>query len=452
MSPPDRIATPSPFDAPYASPVRRVLQIAASFLVVAIASVAAIVMTRDVPDDALSDVHVHASTGTSTAVPVTLETDEARRIGVTFAVAEYGPVTAEVRSLGQVTYDETRTVAIAPRVDGWVEKLHVNFTGQEVRQGDPLLDIYSPMLVTAQEELLLAVRLARDVANGTAEARSAAEEMLVSARRRLQYWDIPAADIERIERTGQATRTITLRAASRGVVVEKSVLSGQRIMAGETLFRLADLRTVWVDGQVFEHDLALVHTGQRVSVETQAYAGERWQGSITFVYPIVDPATRTARIRVELTNPGLRLKPGMFATIHVSGTLRDRVLTVPRSAMLVTGQRSIVFVKAPDGTLQPREVVASLANDDRMEIRSGLQLGDTVVASATFLVDAESNLKSALGNMAGMPGMDAPPATPRPPTRTPDRRADSLKKIPPPEDHAGHGMADTVPGSLRRED
>jgi Cu(I)/Ag(I) efflux system membrane fusion protein len=434
---------------------RRVLRIAISVAVVAMAILAAVVLTRDTPDASATAGHNHAAPAADSAVPVALHAEGARRIGVTFAAVTSGLMTTDIRSLGQVTYDETRATAIAPKIDGWVEKLHVNFTGQDVREGEALLDIYSPMLVTAQEELLLAARLVRDVSNGTDEARRAAEEMLASARRRLQYWDVPAADIERIERTGQATRTVTLRATSRGVVVEKFVLSGQRIMAGETLYRLADLRTVWVDGQVFEHDLALVRRGQRVSVEIQAYPGERWAGTVTYVYPLVDAATRTARIRVELANPGQRLKPGMFATVHLSSALRDRVLSVPRSAVLATGQRSIVFLKSASGTLEPLEVVTGVANDDRVEIKSGLQAGDTVVASATFLIDAESNLKSALGNMAGMPGMDTPTSRPVPAKRdSSGTKAGAPKKVPPAEDHSMHGMADTVTaqGSSRREE
>jgi RND family efflux transporter MFP subunit len=447
---------PSPFDGITPTRSRKLRRIAVSLGVVAMAIVAAVVLTRGTPDAAATAQHNHAVPGADSAVPVSLDSQGARRIGVTFAAVTAGPMTTEVRSVGQVTYDETRATAIAPKVDGWVEKLHVNFTGQEVSVGQALLDIYSPMLVTAQEELLLAARLVRDVANGTDEARRAAEEMLASARRRLQYWDIPAADIERVERTGQATRTLTLRATSRGIVVEKFVLSGQRIMAGETLYRLADLRTVWVDGQVFEHDLALVRTGQRVSVEIQAYPGERWPGSVTYVYPVVDAATRTARIRVELANPGRRFKPGMFATVHLTGAPRGRVLSVPRSAVLATGQRSIVFLKAANGTLEPLEVVTGVANDDRVEIRSGLQAGDTVVASATFLVDAESNLKSALGGMAGMPGTDMPPAKPVPAKPDSSRmKRDAPRKVPPAEDHSMHGMADTVTtrnDSIRREE
>lgn len=453
--------TDSPFEPTAPSRSRRTLRLALSAGLVVAAALMAFVITRDTPEAAATPEHNHgAAPSGSSAVPVSLDAEGARRIGVTFAAVTLESMTTEVRSVGQVTWDETRTTALAPKLDGWVERLHVNFTGQEVSQGQALLDIYSPMLVTAQEELLLAARLVVDVASGTDEARRSAEEMLTSARRRLRYWDIPEADIERIERTGQASRTLTLRATSRGIVVEKSVVSGQRIMAGETLFRLADLRRVWIDGQIFEHDLALVRIGQRASVEIQAYPGERWNGTVTFVYPLLDPATRTARVRVELANPNLRFKPGMFATVHLTGALRDRVLTVPRSAVLATGQRSLVFLRTPAGTLEPREVVAGAATDDRIEIRSGLVAGDTVVASATFLIDAESNLRSALGSMGGLPGMDAPTTVPVPrkadSTPVPGMRRDTPKKnVPPAEDHSRHGMSDqgaTRKDTVRRED
>lgn len=434
--------TESPFETAPASRSRRWLRTGLSGAVVLLAVTIAVLMTRDTPVATATAEHNHAvPAGGATAAPVSLDAEGARRIGVTFAEVVAGPLSTDIRALGQVVWDETRTTAIAPKVDGWVERLHVDFTGQVVRQGEPLLDLYSPMLVTAQEELLLAARLAREVANGMEEARRNADEMLASARRRLQYWDIPPADIERIERSGQASRTLTLRATSHGVVVEKFVVAGQRIMAGETLYRLADLSRVWVDGQVFEHDLALVRAGQRVSVEIQAYPGERWTGSVTYVYPLVDPATRTARIRVELANPNLRLKPGMFGTVHLTSSGRSRVLSVPRSAVLATGERSIVFVRMPTGTLEPRQVVTGAANADRIEIRSGLVAGDTVVASATFLVDAESNLQSALGSMAGMPGMDTPrsKAVPKKDSAdVPGMKMDVPKKNPPPDEHSKH--------------
>lgn len=460
----------SPFEAREATRARRMLRMALSAAIVLAALTIAFVMTRDTPEATATADHNHGAPALgAAAAPVSLDAEGARRIGVTFAAVTVGPMDATVRSLGQVAWDETRTTAITLKVEGWVERLHVDFTGQEVRQGQPLLDIYSPMLVTAQEELLLAARLVREVANGTDEARRNAEELLASARRRLQYWDIPAADIERIERTGQASRTITLRAASRGVVVEKRVVAGQRIMEGETLYQLADLSRVWVDGQVFEHDLALVRTGQRATVEIQAYPGSQWRGTVTYVYPLLDPATRTARLRIELENPGLRLKPGMFATVHLTGALRGSVLSVPRSAVLATGERSMVFLRTPAGMLEPRQVVTGLTSGDRIEVRSGLAAGDTVVASATFLVDAESNLQAALGSMAGMPGMDASRSTIIPPpqeqSKMPGMKADTPQRSPPPgahstmpgmqkqaalpgEDHSGHVMP--APDSTRK--
>jgi Cu(I)/Ag(I) efflux system membrane fusion protein len=188
-----------------------------------------------------------------------------------------------------------------------------------------------------------------------------------------------------------------------GVVIEKAVVEGQRIMAGESVLRVGDLRTVWVEGEIFERDLPLVRLGSTVDMELQAYPGERWHGRVTYLYPTVDAATRTARLRVELRNPGLRLKPGMYATISMPGARRAQTLSVPRSAVLVSGRRSVAFVQRADGQLEPRQVVTGLATDDRIEILQGLVAGETVVASATFLVDAESNLGAALQAMASPP-------------------------------------------------
>ncbi|HET9453818.1 MAG TPA: efflux RND transporter periplasmic adaptor subunit, partial [Gemmatimonadaceae bacterium] len=217
---------------------------------------------------------------------------------------------------------------------------------------------------------------------------------------------VPAGDIARIERTGQVQRTMTLRAPATGVVLEKTVTQGQRVMAGDALYRLADLRRVWVEGEVYEQDLGAMRVGQGASAEFDAYPGQRWAGRITFVSPTVSPTTRTARVRVELANPEFRLKPGMFATMHITGAGRPAVLTVPRSAVLITGERQLVFVRRPDARLEPRLVQVGATSDDRAEILRGLAAGETVVASATFLIDAESNLGTALGGMGDMPGME----------------------------------------------
>jgi Cu(I)/Ag(I) efflux system membrane fusion protein len=400
---------------------RRVLRWTLYLGIPLVALLGVYVVTRDSEESAAAAGHDHgAVVGADSAQSVMLSGDEERRIGVTYAVATAESLSKEIRTVGEVTFDETRVKLIAPKIDGWVERLYVDVTGQAVQAGAPLLAIYSPMLVSAQEELLLAKRLEREVAGASDDARASASELLSSARRRFGYWDIPAADVARIESTGQVQRTLTLRAPVSGFVIEKNVLQGQRIMAGETLYKIADLGIVWVEGEVFEQDLSAVRLGQRVTAELQALPGQELSGRITYIYPTLNPETRTARVRVELPNPGLRLKPGMYATFRLTGSARPNAITVPRSAVLATGERSLVFVRRADGMLEPREVVVGIGNDTRVEILRGLAAGETVVASATFLVDAESNLGTVMGGMGDMPGMDmtAPskkPSSPAPP-------------------------------------
>lgn len=347
-----------------------------------------------------------ASPAAGTATSVTLTATEAQRIGVTYAIATVGPLAKEVRTVGQVTFDETRVRTITLKIDGFVERLIVNSTGQAVAAGQPLLTIYSPMLVTAQEELLLAKRLQSDVSAASSETRRSADDLLSSARRRLAYWDIPADEIRGIERSGQVRKTLTLRSPVGGYVLEKNILAGQKIMAGEALYKVADLSTLWVEGEVFEQDLSTVRVGGSVQADFAALPGEHRMGRISYIYPTLNPDTRTVRVRVVLSNPNLTLKPGMYATIRIAGRERANVLTVPRSAVLSTGERSIVFVREANGQLAPREVALGTTSDDRIEVLRGLSAGETVVASATFLVDAESNLGKSLGGMGNMPGME----------------------------------------------
>lgn len=356
--------------------------------------------------------HNHgAPAGSDSARPVMLTPDQARRIGVTFTVAALGALQKEVRTVGQVTYDETRAQTVTTKIDGFVERLFVNATGQPVAYGDSLFTIYSPMLVTAEEELLLARRLQRDVATASPDVQKNATELALSARRRLIYWDIPEAEVGEIERTAEVRRTLTLRSPATGYVVEKNVVAGQKIMAGDVLYRVVDLSAVWVEGEVFEQDLATVRVGQAVEADFQALPTEHRAGRIAYVYPTVNPDTRTARVRVVLPNADHVLKPGMYATLRILGTTRTGVLTIPRDAVLSTGERNIVFVREASGHLAPHEVALGSSNDERVEILRGVSAGDTIVASATFLVDAESNLGKALGGMGNMPGMEmtAPP-------------------------------------------
>lgn len=408
-------------------------------VVVVVAVAAAWWFTRSTRATTAAAGHNHAATAADTMrSPVMLTPEEARRIGVTYAVVTRGPLAEEVRTVGLVTYDETRVKTIAPKIDGWVEQLFVAFTGQPVEEGEPLLRVYAPLLVTAQEELLLAKKLVADVGAGNSDAARRAESLLASARRRLSYWDIPDEDVARIERTGEVQKTLTLRSPVRGVVVQKNVLAGQRIMAGEAVYQVADLREVWLEGEVFERDLAVMRLSQTVVAELAAFPGRPREGRIVYVSPTVAAETRTARIRVALQNPDLVLKPGMYATIRVRGTARTNVLQLPRSAVLVTGRRTLVFVKDADGMLVPRDVELGQTVGDRVEILRGVAAGETVVASATFLVDAESNLGSALGAMANMPGMDVSAPKPAAPTKTtPAKQPDSMATMPG-MDHSSH--------------
>jgi len=399
--------------------------VALGAVVLAMAAGVAWWATRNTSDPAASAGHAHgAGAAGGTSGPVMLDSAQAARIGVSYAQAERGVIEQEIRSVGQVTYDETLVRTVSLKFDGWVERLFVDFTGREVRAGEPLLTTYSPMLASAEEELVLAQRLLRDVEHADSATRDGAERLLAGARARLRNWDVPAEEIARAEASGESRRALDIRAPYDGVVVEKLVFEGQRVMAGDPLLRLVDLRRVWVEAEVFEQDLALVRLGQRVTVELEAFPGRPRSGPIVFLQPAVDPRTRTMRVRIALDNSDRQLRPGMYATIRLRAAATGAVVLVPRSAVLSTGRRDLVFVRTTDGILEPREVVRGLASDDRVEIRSGLAAGEWVVASATFLVDAESNLGSALGGMAGMPGMDmpAPPkaAPPAPPPATHD--------------------------------
>ena len=399
--------------------------VALGAVVLAVAAGVAWWATRNTSDPAAAAGHAHgAGAAGGTSGPVMLDSAQAARIGVSYAQAERGVIEQEIRSVGQVTYDETLVRTVSLKFDGWVERLFVDFTGREVRAGEPLLTTYSPMLASAEEELVLARRLLRDVGHADSATRDGAERLLAGARARLRNWDVPAEEIARAEASGESRRALDIRAPYDGVVVEKLVFEGQRVMAGDPLLRLVDLRRVWVEAEVFEQDLALVRLGQRVTVELEAFPGRPRSGPIVFLQPAVDPRTRTMRVRIALDNSDRQLRPGMYATIRLRAAATGAVVLVPRSAVLSTGRRDLVFVRTADGILEPREVVRGLASDDRVEIRSGLAAGEWVVASATFLVDAESNLGSALGGMAGMPGMDmpAPPkaAPPAPPPATHD--------------------------------
>ena len=353
------------------------------------------------------------STGAPVRNPVHMTAQQQQTLGVLYTTVSRSALSRTIRTVGNIEAAEPNEVAVTLKIDGFVEELMVASTGEAVSKGQPLLRLYSPKLVAAQEELLTALGLAARIDSSATEAWQNATEMLAAARRRLAYWDITPEQIERVEQTGEVTKTLTLVSPVTGVVLEKNVVEGQRVMIGMQLYRLADLREVWIEGEVFEQDLQYVREGSRAHIEVAAYPGKHVMGRVSFVYPTVDPATRTNRVRVIVSNRDLRLKPGMFATMHFDAVIGDEELVVPTEAILATGERNLVFVREVDGMLYSREVVLGSRAGDFVQVLSGISEGEIIVASANFMVDAESRLASAGASMAGMDhgspdSMDAP--------------------------------------------
>jgi len=387
--------------------MNRTLQISLSAALVAGAAVATFLLTREppTPGTMADEGHDHAAmmAGMEEAQPVRLTEADGRRIGVTLAAAETKVLPVVVEAVGVATYDETRLRVVNPKLEGWVESLHVDFNGAPVRRGDPLMDIYAPQLVSAQEELALAATLARE--SGSDRGRENAQTLLESARRRLAYWDIPAATIRRLEETGEVRRSVTIPSPATGIVVEKNVVEGDRITPGMTLYRIADLSRVWVEVDVFEQDLGRVRVGQPATVRFEAFPAEPFEARITYIYPTVSLESRTGRVRLELENPQGRLRPGMYARVSLTGETGPATVVVPRSALLETGERAVVFVEDRDGSLIPRAVSPGRVAGREVQILAGIRAGERIVTSAAFLVDAESNLGSLLES-GGMPGME----------------------------------------------
>jgi Cu(I)/Ag(I) efflux system membrane fusion protein len=320
--------------------------------------------------------------------PFSLPSASQQLIGVKLAKAELRPLTISKRTVGRVTADERKLAQIHSKVDGYVEQLFVSFTGQSVRRGEALLTLYSPDLLSTQQELLLAQR------NSTPFGRTLA----ASARRRLLLWDVSAAEIDRVVRTGTPLRAMTLRSPVNGVVMTRNVAAGARVMLADTLYELADLSSVWVIADLYESDLSRVVTGSTVQITIESVPGRIWGGRVDFISPTINPATRTATVRIQLDNKDGALKPDMYANVlldQVSGP----VVAVPDSAVMQTGTRSIAFVARGDGEFDPRQVETGTRAGGWIEIRRGIAAGDTVVADANFLVDSESRLKSAISGV-----------------------------------------------------
>ncbi|MFL5402776.1 MAG: efflux RND transporter periplasmic adaptor subunit [Gemmatimonadales bacterium] len=329
--------------------------------------------------------------GAADTAGVPVDRPAAQRLGITFTRAAARPIAADRRVVGTLTYAEPRRAYVNARVNGWVEELRADFVGKPVKKGDALFALYAPELVSAQEEYLSAKRLG--------------DRMLMAAsRQRLALWDIAQDQIDLLDETGKAQRTLLVRAPMSGEIAEKMITEGQSVREGDNLFLIADRRVLWVDLAVFETDAPMLRTGVPVELKVDALPGRTYQGRVTFIHPGVDSTTRTLTARAEVPNRDGRLRPGMFVTARL-GTASTPRLTVPLTAVLPTGTRQLVFVNRGDGQFVPRDVQSGIRSDSLVEVVSGLKPGDEVIASATYLLDSESNLAAAMQGLMLQMGM-----------------------------------------------
>jgi multidrug efflux pump subunit AcrA (membrane-fusion protein) len=317
-------------------------------------------------------------------------------IGVRTGSVRREPMLRSIRTLGRVTVDETRLHHIHTKIEGYVEMLTVNTTGEKVEKGQPLLSIFSPELLATQGEYVLARQArARVPAGALPEMVRNADELVESARRRLLLFDFTPEQIEELETTGNPSRTVTLYAPISGYVLQRNVTHGQRITPDTNLLDIANLSRVWVMASVYEYELPFVRVGQQAVMSLSYLPGKTYRGRVALVYPFLEEATRTAQVRLEFENPDLILKPQMYADVEIRSDLGERLM-VPETAVLSSGTRSIVFVVQGEGYFEPREVRTGLRFNDSVEILHGLEEGETVVTSGNFLIDSESKLKAAL--------------------------------------------------------
>jgi len=330
---------------------------------------------------------------------VQITPDRQQLIGVKIGPVELKPLEKLIRTVGRVDYDEKRLVTVSPKIGGWIENLYVDFTGKYVRQGEPLLTIYSPELVSTQEEYLLALRAKRDLIKSPfPEVAGSGNSLAESAKRRLKLWDISDDQIKALEESGQSKKTLTLFSPFSGFVLEKSAYRGMNVIPGMALYKLADLSVVWLYADIYEYELPFIRLGQQATIQFSYYPGEPFIGRAIYINPYLDANTRTAKVRFEFLNPHGKLKPEMFADVEMKIHLGQK-LAVPEGAVIDTGLRQIVIVDKGNGYFEPREIKVGVKVENYYEVVKGLKVGERVVTSANFLIDSESKFKEAIGGM-----------------------------------------------------
>jgi len=324
---------------------------------------------------------------------VSIDPVTAQNIGVRTAAIQSRELKKAIRTIGRIGYDEKRVYHVHTKVDGWIEKLYVDSTGEKVSKDDILLEIYSPKLVSAQEEYLLA-RRSRETMAGVGR-----ESIADLSRRRLELWDVPPHQIKEIEETGKAMRTLHIHSPSTGIVIEKPVTEGMYVKPGMAIYTIADISRVWAYVDVYEYELPWIKTGQEAEMTLASYPGKTFRGKVSFIYPFMDQKTRTNKVRLEFDNPALELKPNMYANVTLKSMVSRKAIAVPAEAVILSGERSIVFLSRGDGKFIPREVTLGVEAGGFYEVSKGLEDGDIVVTSAQFLIDSESRLREAVSKM-----------------------------------------------------
>jgi Cu(I)/Ag(I) efflux system membrane fusion protein len=323
-------------------------------------------------------------------------------IGVRSAPAARATLEQEIRTVGTVGYDERGFTQVTLKISGWVREVFVNSIGRPVRKGEPLFTLYSPDLLITQDEYLLALKTQVQLtASPLAEAKANAGALVASARERLRLWDLTDEQIIALERRGKAEPSLTVYAPASGIVLKREAVPGKYVEPGTALYEVADLSTVWISADIYESEVKAVTLNQQASVTLAAYPGEIFRGTVAYIYPTLNTETRTVRVRLELPNPELKLKPGMFGNVRLQ-TEVVKTLVVPKEAVLETGLRQLVFMDRGQGRYEPASVKLGRRSQDDVEVLEGLKEGDRIVTSANFLLDAESKLTSASSMQAMM--------------------------------------------------
>ncbi len=331
-------------------------------------------------------------------VNISIDPVTQQNMGIRTAAVAEGKLNTTIRTYGHITYDETRTVQVSPKTSGWIEKIHIDFKGKHVAKGQPLFEIYSPELVAAQEEYLSTFRSVKR--NTGLNVVSIKNDLLDSARRRLQYFDIAESEIRTMEKNGFVNKTLIIRSPSSGVVITKNAEEGSYVKAGTTVYRIADLSRVWLEAHIYEYELPWVSEGQVAEMRIPYNPGKTYTGKVSFVYPYLQQKTRDVVIRLEFENPDLEIKPDMYADVWIKTGSKGKGFIIPSEAVIRSGERDIVFVAQPQGKFMPRNVDLGLSLDNGMiQVLSGLAPGDKVVTSGQFLLDSESKLKEAVQKM-----------------------------------------------------